>query len=189
MFDAITGELAAGRDVAIAGFGKFTISDRAAREGRNPATGETIQIAASRAAKFSAAAALKAQLNAWPLARPPGPGVLARVLAAADDRPRARRAAAWGEHLAAGGGDLPRARRAGRHEHEAVTLEQHERLGHEVRAPVPRRGTYRRDLTGANGLAVVLVLSVAEGAKDDALLGGHNPPKLPTALTGWLDKR
>jgi len=63
-FDAITGELAAGRDVAIAGFGKFTVSDRAAREGRNPATGETIQIAASRAAKFSAAAALKAQLNA-----------------------------------------------------------------------------------------------------------------------------
>ncbi len=63
-FDAITGELAAGRDVAIAGFGKFSVSDRAAREGRNPATGETIQIAASRAAKFSASAALKAQLNA-----------------------------------------------------------------------------------------------------------------------------
>jgi len=63
-FDVITGELAAGRDVAIAGFSKFTVSDRAAREGRNPSTGETIQIAASRAAKFSAAAALKAQLNA-----------------------------------------------------------------------------------------------------------------------------
>ena len=63
-FDAITGELAAGRNVAIAGFGKFSVSDRAAREGRNPATGERIQIAASRAAKFSAAAALKAQLNA-----------------------------------------------------------------------------------------------------------------------------
>jgi len=60
-FDAITGELAAGRDVAIASFGKFSVSDR---EGRNPATGETIQIAASRAAKFSAAAALKAQLHA-----------------------------------------------------------------------------------------------------------------------------
>jgi len=64
VFDAITGELAAGGDVAIAGFGKFSVSDRAAREGRNPASGETIQIAASRAAKFSAAAALKAQLNA-----------------------------------------------------------------------------------------------------------------------------
>jgi DNA-binding protein HU-beta len=62
-FDLIAGELAAGRDVAIAGFGKFSVTERAAREGRNPATGETIQIAASRAAKFSAAAALKQQLN------------------------------------------------------------------------------------------------------------------------------
>ena len=48
---------------AIAGFGKFSVGERAAREGRNPATGETIQIAASRAAKFSAAAGLKQQLN------------------------------------------------------------------------------------------------------------------------------
>jgi DNA-binding protein HU-beta len=48
---------------AIAGFGKFSVTDRGARAGRNPATGETIQIAASRAAKFSAAAALKSQLN------------------------------------------------------------------------------------------------------------------------------
>jgi DNA-binding protein HU-beta len=63
VFDTIAGELATGRDVAIAGFGKFGVADRAAREGRNPATGETIQIAASRAAKFSAAAALKSQLN------------------------------------------------------------------------------------------------------------------------------
>jgi DNA-binding protein HU-beta len=39
------------------------VAERAGREGRNPATGETIRIAASRAAKFSAAAALKAQLN------------------------------------------------------------------------------------------------------------------------------
>lgn len=62
-FDAIAGELAAGRDVAIAGFGKFSVTERAAREGRNPATGDTIQIAARRAAKFSAAAALKQQLN------------------------------------------------------------------------------------------------------------------------------
>ncbi len=61
--DAIAGELFAGRDIAIGGFGKFSVTERAAREGRNPATGETIQIAASRAAKFSAAAALKAQLN------------------------------------------------------------------------------------------------------------------------------
>ncbi|HWI08999.1 MAG TPA: HU family DNA-binding protein [Solirubrobacteraceae bacterium] len=39
------------------------MSERSAREGRNPATGETIQIAASKAAKFSAAAALKKALN------------------------------------------------------------------------------------------------------------------------------
>ena len=62
-FGAIAGELVAGRDVAIAGFGKFSVGERAAREGRNPATGETIQIAASRAAKFSAAAGVKQQLN------------------------------------------------------------------------------------------------------------------------------
>ncbi|MEO8969888.1 MAG: HU family DNA-binding protein [Solirubrobacteraceae bacterium] len=63
-FDAIAAELTAGGDVAIAGFGKFSASDRSAREGRNPATGATIQIAASKAAKFSAAAALKKSLNA-----------------------------------------------------------------------------------------------------------------------------
>jgi DNA-binding protein HU-beta len=62
-FDAIANELAAGRDVAIAGFGKFSVSERPARDGRNPASGETIQIAASTVAKFSAAAALKKQLN------------------------------------------------------------------------------------------------------------------------------
>ncbi len=63
VFDAITSELQNGGEVAVSGFGKFSVSDRAAREGRNPATGETIQIAASKAAKFSAASALKKQLN------------------------------------------------------------------------------------------------------------------------------
>ena len=62
-FDAIATELASGGEVAVAGFGKFSVSERSAREGRNPATGETIQIAASKAAKFSAASALKKQLN------------------------------------------------------------------------------------------------------------------------------
>jgi hypothetical protein len=42
-----------------------------------------------------------------------------------------------------------------------VALEQHERLRHEIRALVPRRRTHRRDLTGADGLAVVLVLGIA----------------------------
>jgi DNA-binding protein HU-beta len=49
--------------VALAGFGKFSVSERSAREGRNPATGETIQIQASKAAKFTAASALKKELN------------------------------------------------------------------------------------------------------------------------------
>ncbi len=62
-FDAIAAELANGGEVAVAGFGKFGVSERSAREGRNPATGETIQIAASNAAKFSAASALKKSLN------------------------------------------------------------------------------------------------------------------------------
>jgi len=61
--DSITEELAGGGEVAISGFGKFSVSDRAARQGVNPATGEKIQIAASKAAKFSAASALKTRLN------------------------------------------------------------------------------------------------------------------------------
>jgi DNA-binding protein HU-beta len=61
--DAVADELAAGGEVALAGFGKFSVSHRAARQGRNPATGETISIAASKAAKFSAASALKTRLN------------------------------------------------------------------------------------------------------------------------------
>jgi DNA-binding protein HU-beta len=61
--DAISDELAGGGEVSIAGFGKFSVSNRAARQGRNPATGQTITIAASKAAKFSAASALKKRLN------------------------------------------------------------------------------------------------------------------------------
>jgi DNA-binding protein HU-beta len=61
--EAVSSELAAGGEVALAGFGKFSVSHRAARQGRNPSTGETISIAASKAAKFSAASALKKRLN------------------------------------------------------------------------------------------------------------------------------
>ena len=59
VFEAIASELSRGGEVAVSGFGKFSVSRRSAREGRNPATGETIQIAASRVPKFSAGAALK----------------------------------------------------------------------------------------------------------------------------------
>jgi DNA-binding protein HU-beta len=61
--EVISKELASGGEVALAGFGKFSVSSRAARQGRNPSTGETISIKASKAAKFSAASALKKQLN------------------------------------------------------------------------------------------------------------------------------
>jgi DNA-binding protein HU-beta len=61
--ESISRELASGGEVALAGFGKFSVSHRAARQGRNPSTGETISIAASKAAKFSAASALKKRLN------------------------------------------------------------------------------------------------------------------------------
>jgi DNA-binding protein HU-beta len=63
VFEAVANELAAGGEVSVAGFGKFSVSRRAARQGRNPSTGETINIAASNAAKFSAASALKKRLN------------------------------------------------------------------------------------------------------------------------------
>ena len=63
VFETIASELQGGGEVAIAGFGKFSVSDRAARQGVNPATGEKIQIAASKAAKFSAASGLKQKLN------------------------------------------------------------------------------------------------------------------------------
>jgi DNA-binding protein HU-beta len=63
VFECVTDELSNGGEVAISGFGKFSVSDRAARQGVNPATGEKIQIAASKAAKFSAASGLKGKLN------------------------------------------------------------------------------------------------------------------------------
>jgi DNA-binding protein HU-beta len=62
-FEAIADELAGGGEVSVAGFGKFGVSQRAARMGRNPSSGESIRIAASKAPKFSAASALKKRLN------------------------------------------------------------------------------------------------------------------------------
>lgn len=56
---ALTTSLAAGNEVNLSGFGKFTVKDRAAREGRNPATGESITIAASKSVGFKPAKALK----------------------------------------------------------------------------------------------------------------------------------
>jgi DNA-binding protein HU-beta len=52
VFESIKGALADGGEVRLVGFGTFSVSKRAAREGRNPRTGETIKIAASKQVKF-----------------------------------------------------------------------------------------------------------------------------------------
>jgi DNA-binding protein HU-beta len=52
-----------GGDVALTGFGKFSVAERGARQGVNPQTGERIQIAASKAPKFSAGADFKKALK------------------------------------------------------------------------------------------------------------------------------
>jgi DNA-binding protein HU-beta len=57
--NAITASLKKGEDVTMVGFGTFTTADRAARTGRNPATGKEIQIAASTAPKFKPGKTLK----------------------------------------------------------------------------------------------------------------------------------
>jgi len=62
-FDAITKALKSGDEVKIIGFGNFTVSMRAASTGRNPRTGETIQIAASKSPKFKAGKGLKDAVN------------------------------------------------------------------------------------------------------------------------------
>ncbi len=62
--NAITGELVKGESVAIVGFGTFAVKPRAAREGRNPRTGETIKIAASNTPSFKPGKGLKDAVNA-----------------------------------------------------------------------------------------------------------------------------
>lgn len=61
--EAISEELVKGGKIQLVGFGTFEVAERAAREGRNPKTGETMQIAASRTPKFKAGKALKDMLN------------------------------------------------------------------------------------------------------------------------------
>lgn len=60
---AITGALKNQDAVSLVGFGTFSVKHRAAREGRNPRSGETIQIAASNAPAFKAGKALKDAVN------------------------------------------------------------------------------------------------------------------------------
>ena len=61
--DVVSEELKKGEKVQLVGFGTFEVSKRAAREGRNPQTGETMQISASKAPKFKAGKALKDLVN------------------------------------------------------------------------------------------------------------------------------
>ena len=57
--DVVAEELKKGEKIQLVGFGTFEVSERAAREGRNPQTGETMKIAASKAPKFKAGKVLK----------------------------------------------------------------------------------------------------------------------------------
>ncbi len=61
--NAIKGSLKKGQSVTLVGFGTFRVGKRAARDGRNPRTGEVIKIKAARVPKFSAGKALKDALN------------------------------------------------------------------------------------------------------------------------------
>ncbi|WP_316862696.1 HU family DNA-binding protein [uncultured Cohaesibacter sp.] len=63
MFDIISDTLKGGDEVRIIGFGNFSVTERAATEGRNPRTGDTIQIPASKTPKFKAGKGLKDAVN------------------------------------------------------------------------------------------------------------------------------
>ena len=64
VLDGVTESLKAGDPVVIVNFGTFTVKDRAAREGRNPLTGEKIKISAARVVGFKAGKALKEAVKA-----------------------------------------------------------------------------------------------------------------------------
>ena len=63
VFDSITGSLKSGTEVRLVGFGTFSVSRRAASQGRSPRTGEPIQIPASNQPKFKAGKGLKDAVN------------------------------------------------------------------------------------------------------------------------------
>ena len=60
---SVTKALKSGDKVTLTGFGTFSVSKRAARDGRNPRTGETIKVAAANVPKFKAGAGLKGSVN------------------------------------------------------------------------------------------------------------------------------
>ena len=63
LVETIKGALAGGEDVLVSGFGKFTIQDKQERAGRNPATGESLTLAARKVVKFKCSDKLKQRVN------------------------------------------------------------------------------------------------------------------------------
>ena len=63
VFEGISSALEKGDSISIIGFGSFKVVERAARQGRNPSTGEKIQIPASRAVKFTPGKSLKERVQ------------------------------------------------------------------------------------------------------------------------------
>ena len=94
VFDAITRNLAKGEDVMINDFGKFKKVDRKARKGRNPFTGETIQIKASKKPRFLPAKGLKEVISGARKLEPapkPVPKVVAKPLVKAVPKKAAKK--------------------------------------------------------------------------------------------------
>jgi DNA-binding protein HU-beta len=98
VFDAIVRNISKGDDVMINDFGKFKKVDRAARKGRNPFTGETIQIKASKKVRFLPAKALKEVISGArkldPAPKPPVKVVAKPVAKPAAKKPAAKKPAA-----------------------------------------------------------------------------------------------
>jgi DNA-binding protein HU-beta len=96
VFDAITRNLAKGEDVMINDFGKFKKVDRKARKGRNPFTGETIQIKASKKPRFLPAKGLKEVISGARKLEPapkPAPKVVAKPVVKAAPKKAAKKVA------------------------------------------------------------------------------------------------
>lgn len=63
LLDIMKSSLASGEDISISGFGKFYLSEKAVRKGRNPATGETMMLRRRRIARFKCSQKLRRKLN------------------------------------------------------------------------------------------------------------------------------
>ena len=92
VFAAVVQTAMKGEEVSVSGFGKFKVASRDARQGRNPATGESIQIAASKKLSFTPAKQVKDAMN--PAAPAPAPAKAApKAAAKSAEKPAAKAAA------------------------------------------------------------------------------------------------